>query len=541
MTTIITSSQLELTLTEVAGTIFSITGNDTFILTADNGQNFFVDLIDELNTSILGLQIDQSIKVTGFINLEDNRLNLINTILINDDFTRPPPPIVGLQTISGTVGFVVDDRQFILNSNGQIYFVNLLDEFNAIALNLQPNQPIAITGTVTLENGRIDVNSTSIIDGVNIPTPPPFIPDGQFPPGSIIGNNTPQFIQGTPNNDTIFGLGGNDTIDGQAGQDSLFGSPGSDSIFAGIGNDTIFGNEGADTINGEIGDDSILGNQDNDILGGGEGDDTILGNEGSDEIDGGGGDDSLVGNVGSDSIFGNVGNDSIGGNEDSDRLDGGIGNDSIAGNEGNDSIFGNDGNDSIFGNQDNDRLEGNLGNDTIRGGKGNDIVDGGFDLDFILGELGNDELSGGESEDLIFGGRDNDFLDGGGGNDILSGDLGNDTIVGGIGDDFIIGAGRQSGENEIDFLTGSAGADTFVLGNSDVAFYSGAGSSDYGVIVDFDNLEGDVVIAFGADGVVLSPASIESQGGTGVFVGGDLIAIFIGVTELEVQSGLILI
>ncbi|MGB3510668.1 MAG: calcium-binding protein [Microcoleaceae cyanobacterium] len=541
MTTIRTISQLELTLTEVVGTIFSITGNDTFILTADNGQNFFVDLIDELNTSILGLQIGQSIRVTGFVNLEDNRLNLINTILINDDGTRPPPPILGQQTISGTVGFVVDDNEFIFNSNGQIYFVNLLDEFNAIALNLRQNQAITISGSVSLDNGRIDVNSSSIVDGANIPTPPPFIPDGQFPPGSIIGNNTPEFIQGTPENDTIFGLGGNDTIDGQAGDDSLFGSPGSDSIFGGMNNDTIFGNEGTDTIDGEMGDDSIFGNQDNDILGGGDGNDTIFGNEGSDEMDGGGGDDSLIGNVGSDSINGGAGNDSVGGGEDSDRLDGGIGNDSVAGNEGNDSIDGNEGNDSLFGNRDNDRLEGHGGNDTIYGGKGNDIVDGGFDLDFILGDLGNDELSGGEGDDLIFGGRDNDFINGGGGNDVLNGDLSNDTIIGDRGRDFIIGAGRQSGENEIDFLTGGVGVDTFVLGNSNTAFYRSAGSSDYAVIVDFNNIEGDEIITFSGDGIVLGPSPVGILEGTGIFVDGDLIAVMAGVTELEVQNGLILI
>ncbi len=541
MTTIITLSQLELTLTEIAGTIFSITGNNTFILTADNGQNFFVDLIDELNTSILGLQVGQQIIVTGFVNIEDNRLNLINTILINQDGTRPPPPIVGLQNISGTVGFVVNDNQFILNSNGQIYFVNLLDQFNAIALDLQPNQPITISGSVTLENGRIDINSSSIVDGINIPTQPPFLPDGEFPPGSIIGNNTPQFIQGTLNSDTIFGLGGNDTIDGQAANDSLFGNLGSDSIVGGIDDDTIFGNVGIDTIDGQAGNDSILGNEDNDILGGGEGNDTIQGNTGSDEIDGGGGDDSLQGNVGSDSILGNEGNDSILGNEDSDRLEGGIGNDSILGDEGNDSVFGNEGNDIIFGNRDNDRLEGDSGNDTIRGGKGNDLIDGGSDLDFLLGELGNDELSGGEGEDLIFGGKDDDFLDGGGGDDTLSGDLSDDTIIGQLGNDFIIGAGSDSGENDIDFLTGSAGTDTFVLGNSNVAFYSFGGSSDYAIITDLNNFESDRIIAFGGDGIVLGSAAVGTDRGTGIFVDGDLIAIVVGVTELEVQSGLILI
>lgn len=541
MTSIITISQLELTLTEIAGTIFSITGNDTFILTADNGQNFFVDLIDELNTSILSLRVGQSVRLTGFVNIEDNRLNLINTILINQDGTRPPPPIVGQQTISGTVGFVVNDSQFILNSNGQIYFVNLLDDFNAIALGLQPNQPLTISGSVTLENGRIDVNSSKIVDGVSIPTQFFLIPDGEFPPGSIIGNNTPQFIQGTFNSDTIFGSGGNDTIDGQAANDSLFGNLGSDSIVGGMDDDIIFGNAGIDTIDGQGGNDSILGNEDNDILGGGEGNDTIQGNTGSDEIDGGDGDDSLYGNVGSDSIFGNVGNDSIFGNEDSDRLEGGIGNDSIFGNQANDSVFGNEGNDNIFGNRDNDRLEGNSGNDTIHGGKGEDIVDGGFDSDFIFGELGNDELSGGEGEDVIFGGKDDDFLDGGGGNDTLNGDLNDDTIIGQLGNDFIIGAGRESGENEIDFLTGGEGTDTFVLGNSNVPFYSGAGSSDYAVITDFNNLESDRMIVFGSDGIVLGPASVGTERGTGIFVAQDLIAIVVGATVPEVESGLILI
>ncbi len=139
------------------------------------------------------------------------------------------------------------------------------------------------------------------------------------------------------------------------------------------------------------------------------------------------------------------------------------------------------------------------------------------------------------------GGKVDDFIDGGGGNDSLSGDLSDDTIIGGLGNDFIIGAGRESGENEIDFLTGSVGTDTFVLGNSNVAFYSFAGSSDYAIITDLNNFENDRMIAFGGDGIVLGPASVGTGQGTGIFVDGDLIAIVLGVTELEVQSGLIVI
>lgn len=72
-----------------------------------------------------------------------------------------------------------------------------------------------------------------------------------------------------------------------------------------------------------------------------------------------------------------------------------------------------------------------------------------------------------------------------------------------MGNDFIIGISFKFGENEIDFLIGSEGIDIFVLGNSNVVFYSFVGSSDYVVVIDLNNLESDKMIVFGGDGIVL--------------------------------------
>lgn len=87
-----------------------------------------------------------------------------------------------------------------------------------------------------------------------------------------------------------------------------------------------------------------------------------------------------------------------------------------------------------------------------------------------------------------------------------------------MGNDFIIGVGCEFGENEIDFLIGGEGIDIFVLGNSNVFFYSGVGSSDYVVIIDFNNLESDRMIVFGSDGIVLGFVFVGMDWGIGIFV-----------------------
>ena len=73
-----------------------------------------------------------------------------------------------------------------------------------------------------------------------------------------------------------------------------------------------------------------------------------------------------------------------------------------------------------------------------------------------------------------------------GGNDSLIGGNGDDTLYGGDGDDILNGTDSVAvGLLEIDSLTGGAGADQFILGDANTAFYSTGGDQDYAVIQDF--------------------------------------------------------
>ena len=114
---------------------------------------------------------------------------------------------------------------------------------------------------------------------------------------------------------------------------------------------------------------------------------------------------------------------------------------------GDDTMSGGDGNDTLRGNRGNDSLDGEAGDDTLGGGMGDDTVTGGSGRDRVLGWTGNDSL---------VGGSDNDTLRGGDGDDTL------------IGVDDTLGT---PGAGERDILIGNAGADLFVLGDENGAFY----------------------------------------------------------------------
>ncbi len=78
------------------------------------------------------------------------------------------------------------------------------------------------------------------------------------------------------------------------------------------------------------------------------------------------------------------------------------------------------------------------------------------------------------------------------GNDVVTGGKGNDTISG------IASKGKNLGLRQIDTLTGSAGADTFLLADARGTFYtdgnaSSQGSKDYAVIKDFSIADGDKI------------------------------------------------
>ncbi|MEM9005334.1 MAG: glycoside hydrolase family 9 protein, partial [Cyanobacteria bacterium P01_F01_bin.86] len=137
-------------------------------------------------------------------------------------------------------------------------------------------------------------------------------------------------------------------------------------------------------------------------------------------------------------------------------------------------------------------LLGTNGQDTLQGKANNEVIKGLGGNDKIFAQAGNDTIYGGAGNDEIYGGADNDKVYGGGGNDKIYGGEGNDVLQGNS-----TWQGR-SGKNEQDELMGAGGADTFVLGNNRTVFYRDGknntlGKSDYALIKDFNQAQGDVI------------------------------------------------
>ncbi|MGL5081560.1 MAG: calcium-binding protein, partial [Microcoleaceae cyanobacterium] len=106
---------------------------------------------------------------------------------------------------------------------------------------------------------------------------------------------------------------------------------------------------------------------------------------------------------------------------------------------------------------------------------------------------------------------------GGTGNDKLWGDEDNDTLTG------IDPTASTPGITEIDTLTGGTGANLFILGDQNQAYYNDGnsatpGTSDYALIMDF-NPEVDVIALWGTPSkYTLSPTAVDGASGTGIYL-----------------------
>ncbi|MEM7566758.1 MAG: hypothetical protein AAF321_05950, partial [Pseudomonadota bacterium] len=120
----------------------------------------------------------------------------------------------------------------------------------------------------------------------------------------MVGDATPEMLNGTEGREVIIGEGGADTISGGAERDTLEG---------GEGDDVIFGGAGVDRIFGENGDDQLFGgrSEDADYIEGGSGRDQIYSNGGKDTIFGGNDDDIIGTGEGDDSASGGTGRDTM--------------------------------------------------------------------------------------------------------------------------------------------------------------------------------------------------------------------------------------
>jgi len=474
-------------------------GSDTYIVTANDFQNRFVDFYQDSGTS--GTDIILAAEAGVIIGIGSGFSYASSGIEIIDGLSE--------STVSGD-----NDRQVWDFTGVEIRGVDLLFGMG----------------------GNDEIRGSNASDTIDGGTGHDVLFGG-------LGNDT---ILGGEQHDRIFGGEGNDSLNGNAGFDYLDGGEGSDIYYVGLDNagfvddynDT--GTSGRDVIRA-LEDGTVIGlingfgpdngievitsaGNDNVTIGGTndaeiwdfsqttlngvqwinalDGHDSIIANnqrnnidagDGNDYVDGGGGNDTILGGNGVDIILGGAGRDRIEGGAGNDLLDGGEGADiyfyySVA-NDGFDEIrdTGTRGRDIILAADDSVELglgmsfsiengieiisSGNNNNLTIQGsdegnnwdfsgvvlfgvasinsGDGIDIVRGNDRVDIINGEAGHDQIYGGLRADILSGGDDSDFLFGEEGADRLFGDAGNDILTGGLGNDT---------------LTGGDGYDIFALG-----------------------------------------------------------------------------
>lgn len=367
---------------------------------------------------------------------------------------------------------------------------------------------------------------------------------------SLLGGGGNDTLLGESGNDGLFGEAGNDSLLGGKGSDYIDGGFGDDQMIGGTGDDTFVvdlltdavteqANEGTDLViasvsgyaltanlenltlagtaingSGNALDNRLTGNAENNTLTGLAGDDTLDGGAGTDTLDGGADDDTYIVDTANDTIEDASGTDTVRTSGDFDLSDakvaGGTGIEHLlyTGTTTGVSLVGNINANSITGAAGSDTLDGKDGLNTLVGGSGDDfyvlavndddrIVDtAGTDTALAIGTLSLATLSGGSSieniqltsgsgtltgnalSNTIRGFTGADYLVGGTANDSLSGGGGNDTLIG--SSSFARGAG------EVDTLTGNAGIDIFVLGDSSRVYYDGDGEKDYAIITDFN-------------------------------------------------------
>jgi Ca2+-binding RTX toxin-like protein len=205
----------------------------------------------------------------------------------------------------------------------------------------------------------------------------------------------------------------------------------------------------------------------------------------------------FIGLTGSENFTGATTGDAAFGGQGDDTLDGGAGGDLLQGNQGADSLAGGEGNDTVYGGQDGDNLQMGQGGNFGQGNRGEDVIVAGEGIDTLLGGQDNDTVSGGGGNDFLNGNRGDDSINGGDGADTLYGEGGSDTLMGGLGADIFHGFADGGLDRILDFSR--AEGDRIVL--------------DPGTVYTATQSGGDVVVAYGADQIVIVGASLAALTG----------------------------
>jgi Ca2+-binding RTX toxin-like protein len=264
------------------------------------------------------------------------------------------------------------------------------------------------------------------------------------------GNALDNRLTGNAENNTLTGLAGNDTLDGGVGTDTLDGGADDDTYIVDTKNDTIEDASGTDTVRAS-GDFDLSDAK----VAGGTGIENLLYTGTTTGV-------SLVGNINANSITGAAGSDTLDGKDGLNTLVGGSGDDFY-----------------VLAVNDDDRIVDTAGTDTALaiGTLSLATLSGGSSIENIQLTAGSGTLTGNALSNTIGGFTGADYLVGGTANDSLSGGGGNDTLVG--------SSSSARGAREVDTLTGNAGIDIFVLGDSSGVYYDADGNNDYAIITDF--------------------------------------------------------
>jgi Ca2+-binding RTX toxin-like protein len=499
-------------------TIVSNGGNDTI----DGGEGF--DTLDSLNfanvtenisielkdglftTNVPGIQVTNVEQFTNLTTSQGNdtvRLlgtgnDLINTgagdDVINAGF--------GENRVIGGAGvdtLEIDYSSINANGFGLRLYPNAISGFNS-GFNASPQ---GYDGAFYAFNGQYQVNWFKEIERFRI--------TGTQYDDTIYSGNQDDVLKGEGGNDTIVSSGGNDTIDGGEGFDTL------DSLnFADVTGDVAISlKDGLFTT-------SVPGIQVTNVeqftnLTTGQGNDTVrLLGTGSDSANTGAGDDVINAGFGENRIIGGAGFDTL--EIDYSSIDAnGFGlrlyPNAISG----------------FNSGFNARPEGYEGAFYA--------VNGRSQINWFK-EIERFKITGTQYNDTIYGGNQDDVLKGEGGSDNLLGDAGQDILTG------VSPIAPLPGINEIDSLSGGAGADRFLLGDVDKVYYDNgngqtSGTNDYALITDFDPSQDSIQLKGAKSSYSLAPSSPNSTAlyynSPGASVN-ELIAIIQNQTSLDLQA-----
>ena len=308
----------------------------------------------------------------------------------------------------------------------------------------------------------------------------PFSPDLTFADllgaieiqGLVSGNDHPNHLRGSRDDDLVQGLDGNDRLRGRGGDDVLLGGEGNDKLFGGRGDDDLIGGGGDDWLTGGRGGDNFRFDPSNP-------------SEGADVIkDFGNGADRVLLNAAdvarSDpQLFSASG--------DADALD-------LT-----DFDAAPDDRWNVEDAGDGDIRVRHINGTIELNGVAFGVVAGSFADLVTLGALGLEGFLDGDGDgNALFGSNIDDLIQGRDGADILEGGIGHDVLLGGAGMDSL------SGGSDDDHLTGGADADTYLFDPSNP--FEG---ND--VIKDFE-VGLDLILLNAADVVRADPDLIAASG-----------------------------